>query len=178
MTDKQLAPDDVAAFTPGLERYLRRHLPAGAVEDVRQEVWVSVWAAPRALGENAAALVHRVAERRVADWHRGQRAAVPLLPEDPAANAPADDPDLLCALLQSAEVQPATLLWHRIVDDWSIDDLARWADIPAGTVKSRLSHQTQALRRRLYDWREGPPYRRPRVREFAERACPPISLCG
>ncbi len=109
----------------------------------------------------------------MADWHRGQRAAAPLLPEDPAANAPADDPDLLRALPQSAEVLPPSLLWHRILDDWSIDDLARWAGIPAGTVKSRLSHQTQALRRRLYDWREGPPYRRPRVREFAERRLPP-----
>ena len=146
---------EVWAERPWLTRFLRHQVPPDAVEDVLQETWLSF----SRLGERYAepdrwrALLQRIAARRVADWYRAQPAE--------AATGPTgwrelvdSDPNVTAHLLQTVGVQPGSLVWRRVVDDWSLSMLAAHAGVPVGTIKSRLAHAKRDLGRRLDDWHQ------------------------
>ena len=135
---------------PWLARHVGERVPADAVEDVLQEVWASFWAAGvhyRDEGHRRAFL-RTLADRRAADWHRAASAPGPWT----GAPDGAGDPDFTSHLLQRSGVVPGSLLWRRVVDDWTLADLARHFGLPVGTIKSRLHYQSQALRRHLHEW--------------------------
>ncbi len=142
----QLLHDD----GPWLARYVGQRVPTEAVEDVLQEVWASFWAAGSHYCERGQrrAYLRTLADRRAADWHRAGS------PADPGALSPPDDhePDFTRHLLQQCGVAAGSLVWRRVIDDWTLSDLARQFGLPLGTVKSRLHHESQALRRQLSDW--------------------------
>lgn len=145
---------------PWLARYVGRRVPADAVEDVLQEIWASFWAAVPRYHEQGQrrAYLRRLADRRTADWHRAGSAPMPRAPAPDG-----DDPDFTRHLLQRCGATSESLVWRRVIDDWTLKDLARHLEIPLGTVKSRLHAETRALRRQLSDWH--------RERRGAERAC-------
>jgi DNA-directed RNA polymerase specialized sigma24 family protein len=138
--------------TPWLSHYLRRLLPADAIPDVLQEIWLTFWTARDRYQESGRrrAFLRRLADRRAADWHRVTRAGLDLTLPDPVP----PDPDFTGQLLRTHGVNPGSLLWRRIVDDWSLPDLAAHFDVPVGTIKSRLAHHRRDLRRRLDTWYE------------------------
>lgn len=135
-----------------LSQYLRRCVPAEAVPDLSQEIWLTFWMVRNRYRETGRrrAFLRRLADRRVADWHRITHSMRdPLLPD---VDTP--DADFTGQLLRGQGVQSGSLLWHRLVDDWSLQALAAYFDVPVGTVKSRLARQSRDLRRRLDTWYE------------------------
>jgi len=154
---------EVASLAPALTRFVRARLPREVVDDVLQETWLAVWQAmPRV--RDLRAFAYRVARRRISDWHRTARAGPGPVPD--AMESATWDPDLSEEVLREAGVEPGSLLWRRLVDDWSIAELAAGFDLPAGTVKSRLHYELDGLKRRLHDWRSGAPYGRPSLTAF------------
>lgn len=134
---------------PWLTRFLHGRVPPGAVEDVLQDTWLSFWR----LGEEYAQrgrrrpLLQRIAARRAADWHRVH----PL--EHLNEEQGTVDPEFTGDLLHSLGIKPGSLVWRRIVDDWSLAMLATHFDVPVGTIKSRLFFEKRDLACRLDDWR-------------------------
>jgi DNA-directed RNA polymerase specialized sigma24 family protein len=116
----------------GLRRFLATRIPADAVEDVAQDVWLSVWEGRGQYRERQRfrAYLRTVAARRAADWHRAHTDPVPLPELDiPAWDAP---PDLAENLLLASAIQPTDLLWGRVVEDLPLADsqhgmVFRWA---------------------------------------------------
>ena len=82
-----------------LRRYVARHVPGAAVDDVLQEVWLSWWRFRDRYHEEGRRRVflRRVAERRIADWYRSRRRDDRL---EPVAVAPSD-PDVIARELKS-----------------------------------------------------------------------------
>ena len=142
----------VRAHGSWLRRYLAARLPADAVEDVLQDVWLAWWAMRERYEEQGrlAAYLRRLAERRAADWLRRRAAAGSG--KATAAPAAAPEPDVAADLLRSAGVGRNSLLWERVVADRSLAALAADHGLPLGTVKSRLHHEGRAARQRLDDW--------------------------
>lgn len=138
--------------TPWLAHYLRRSVPAEAIPDLVQEVWLSFWRARERYQDTGRrrAFLRRLADRRAADWHRVVQAGPTPLPPDGGP----PDPEFTGQLLRAQGVAPGSLLWRRIVDDWSLADLAAHFDAPVATIKSRLAHQGRALRRGMDTWYE------------------------
>jgi DNA-directed RNA polymerase specialized sigma24 family protein len=134
-----------------LTAYLAQRLPPAAVEDVRQDVWLSWWNYRDRYQDRGhrRAFLRRLADRRITDWHRQS-----LHTHDPHPVPPADpDPVFMARELEACGVKPGTLIWRRIFKDESLKDLAEDVRLPLGTVKPRLHHEGALLRRRLQDWR-------------------------
>ncbi len=78
-----------------------------------------------------------------------------LTPEDLAAD-PADDPlgqllrreeaDALFALIETLPSPQRSVLLLHLLEEFSLDEIARITAVPVGTVKSRLHHAKRALR--------------------------------
>ncbi len=163
---------------PWLTRFVRRRVPPDAVDDVLQETWFSFWHLGDRYDETGLrrALLQRIAARRAVDWHRAQ-------PDEPVAGGTGwrevvdPDPDFTAYLLQALGAQPGTLLWRRVVDDWSLPMLAAHFGVPAGTIKSRLARDKRDFGRRLDDWRQSlngsePVCAHARADVLAASACP------
>lgn len=162
--------------SPWLTRLLRRRLPSDAVDDVLQETWLAFLRLGPRYEESGRrrALLQRIAVRRATDWHRAH--PVQDLPRGPEA-AENPDPDFTPHLLRTADIKPGSLLWRRVVDDWSLSMLAAHFGVPVGTVKSRLAAERRDLVRRLGDWRQslaGPeePCHHVRADVLGVSACP------
>jgi DNA-directed RNA polymerase specialized sigma24 family protein len=143
----------VHEYAPLVRRIVVRRVPPDAVDDVCQEVWLAAWRTyltAEAI-ESPAALLTTIALRRAADWVRGAVTTVPA--GSSCVAAPAPHPEDVSLLLQQVGVAPGSLLWHRIVDGWTLPQLAAAFEIPLGTVKSRIHHQSRQLRARLHDVR-------------------------
>jgi RNA polymerase sigma-70 factor (ECF subfamily) len=131
--------------SPWLAARLRRSLPADAVEDVLQEVFIAVW---RGAGRYQAqgdvgAWMWGIARKQAALWLRKHgRPEVTLEPvgvQDPASLA-TEKVDLEDAL---EAVGPAGSEQRRLVrlvfiEDRPIRDVAELLGVPCGTVKSRV----------------------------------------
>jgi RNA polymerase sigma-70 factor (ECF subfamily) len=93
--------------------------------------------------------VHRVAYHTFTHWSRKRRPSEILSSEIAAPGEPFNQIDAAQALkrglaqLGSALAQPLVLLE---INALSVDEIAQVLDIPAGTVKSRLSTARQRLR--------------------------------
>jgi RNA polymerase sigma-70 factor (ECF subfamily) len=161
--------------TGWLTAYVARRVPESALEDVLQDIWLAVWESRDRYEERGQrrAYLRRVANRRIADWFRH----APLVTLDDPLPAATADPDRVAHELAACGVPPDSLLWRRIIDDWSLADLAADFALPLGTVKSRIHYQGRTLRRRLDDWHrstreDAPPCEHLRRTILGVRPCP------
>jgi RNA polymerase sigma-70 factor (ECF subfamily) len=150
-------------WTPRLLRYVRRVLggsseAAEAARDVVQETWIG---AIRGLGslrdpKQFRAWIYGIATRKCVDAIRANRRGRSLAADDSGAGMAdreaALDPDRRMDLAMAIRTLPPM---HRAVvhlfyrEDLSVEEIATVLDVPAGTVKSRLHHAREALRRQL-----------------------------
>jgi RNA polymerase sigma-70 factor (sigma-E family) len=129
-------------------------------DDLVQDTLVGMYAVwPRvARGENvdgyaSRVLVHKHVDEKRRPWRREHLVdAVPETVDDAAAlgfdAVDARDDVLVAALAALPAVQRAVLVL-RYTDDLALDDIARLLDLPVGTVKSRLSRGSDAVRAEL-----------------------------
>jgi RNA polymerase sigma-70 factor (ECF subfamily) len=141
-----------------LWRYARRLTGnSDAAWDVMQETWMAVLRQIRRLSDPAwfAAWAHRIVRNKCADHCRKagrQRRLADALAERQPAN---DDPpregpaDAVAEALRRLSPDRQELLTLKYGADLNIIEIALVLGIPAGTVKSRLHHAREQLRRIL-----------------------------
>jgi RNA polymerase sigma-70 factor, ECF subfamily len=128
-------------------------------EDIVQETMLRAWRHPERVGRPGAARawLYTVARHLAIDQHRARQAR-PAEAAGLTALASRAAPDQIDAAITSWDLATAMarlrsrdrdLLTARYLRDRSIDQLAADLDIPAGTIKSRLSAARDALRRNL-----------------------------
>jgi RNA polymerase sigma-70 factor (ECF subfamily) len=129
-------------------------------EDIVQETMLRAWRHPQRVTGGAGApraWLYTVARRLAIDQHRARQAR-PAEPADLTALASRPAPDQidaaiarwdLATALASLRPRDRDLLTARYLRDHSTDQIAADLNIPAGTVKSRLSTARDALRQRL-----------------------------
>jgi RNA polymerase sigma-70 factor, ECF subfamily len=132
----------------------------GRAEDIVQETMMRAWCHPEKVGGRSGsprAWLYTVARHLVIDQHRARRAR-PAEAAGLAALAGRAAPDQLDAAISGWDLASALarlrprdrdLLTARYLRDRSIADLATDLNLPAGTVKSRLSAARGALRQSL-----------------------------
>jgi RNA polymerase sigma-70 factor (sigma-E family) len=160
-------PDDrgfrewMAVRAPALRR--KAFLLAGdwhTADDLVQDSLVAVYAGwgRIARGRNVDAyanrvLVHKFIDDRRRPWRRERLVdAVPDVPDERAetAFAEVDGRDgLLRSALASLPAGQRAVLVLRYTDDLAVEEIAYLMDLPSGTVKSRLSRGSEAVRRHL-----------------------------
>lgn len=143
----------VIAHAAPLRALVSCRVPASAVDDVCQDIWLA-WCQARA-GSTAIqkpdAFLHTLAMRRIADFYRTRDPGMGDAHKD--ASSVSDDGEPVGSVLRQVNVVPGSLMWRRIVDGCSLPQLALEFALPMGTVKSRLHHERQSLAHRLHDWR-------------------------
>jgi len=132
----------------------------GRAEDIVQETMLRAWRHPESVdGRTGAPLrwLYTVARHVAIDQHRARQAR----PTEPAglkvlaSRAAPDQIDAaitqwdLATALASLRPRDRDLLTARYLRDCSIGQIAADLNIPAGTIKSRLSAARDALRQRL-----------------------------
>ena len=140
-------------------------------EDIVQETMLRAWRHPESVGGRTGAplaWLYTVARHLAIDQHRARRAR----PAEPAGltvlagRAVPDQIDAaiaqwdLATALASLRPRDRDLLTARYLRDRSIGQIAADLNIPAGTVKSRLSAARHALRRNLQSGTGHPTGRR------------------
>ena len=149
-------------WTPRLLRYARRVLggsseAAEAARDVVQDTWIGVIRGLRGLRDPAQfpAWIYGIATRKCADAIRANRRRRSVAAESAAGASDRDEEwaperqmDLSTAIRTLPPMHRAVVhLFYR--EDLSVEEIAAVLDVPAGTVKSRLHHAREALRRQL-----------------------------
>ena len=150
-------------WTPRLLRYATRVLggsgdAAEAARDVVQETWVGAIRGLARLRDPAQfpAWIYGIATRRCADAIRTNMRRRTRDTQAAAAGDPGQDGSL--ALEHQIDLAAAIRVLpplHRAVvhlfyrEDLTVDEIATVMRVPAGTVKSRLHHAREALRRQL-----------------------------
>ena len=150
-------------WTPRLLRYAARVLggsteSAEAARDVVQETWVGAIRGLRGLRDPAhfPAWIYGIATRKCADAIRvstrrrrlDARAAAADGSRQVASPTSEHQIDLATAIRQLPATHRAVVhLFYR--EDLNVEEIASVLGIPAGTVKSRLHHAREALKRRL-----------------------------
>ena len=150
-------------WTPKLLRYATRVLgvPEGA-RDVVQETWIAAIRGLNRLEDPARfpAWLYGIAHRKCVDGirvaQRQRRLAASVEQDlvvaagDPCRPAPGESADLAMAIAQLGKEQRDVVhLFYG--EDLGIEDIASILDVPAGTVKSRLHHARESLRKQLGD---------------------------
>jgi RNA polymerase sigma-70 factor (ECF subfamily) len=149
-------------WTPRLLRYAARVLGVSGdatetARDVVQETWLGVIRGLRGLRDPAQfpAWIYGIATRKCADVIRANRRRR-RLDTASADGGPRQDPhlpaehqiDLARAIRGLPPMHRAVVhLFYR--EEMSVEEIGVILDIPAGTVKSRLHHAREALRREL-----------------------------
>jgi len=154
-------------WTPRLLRYAARLLggsgeAAETARDVVQETWVGAIRSLRGLRDPAQfpAWIYGIATRKCADAIRTSMRRRRL-------DADADTGRPVTSLTSEQQIDLATAIRglppiHRAavhlfyVEDLSVEEIASVLGIPAGTVKSRLHHAREALKRQLGAATHGP----------------------
>ena len=150
-------------WTPRLLRFAARVLgPSGdsaeAARDVVQETWVGAIRGLRSLRDPAQfpAWIYGIATRKCADAIRANtrrrrldaRAAADDMGRQMASVTSEQQIDLTTAIQGLPPIHRAAVhLFYR--EDLSVEEIASVLGIPAGTVKSRLHHAREALKRQL-----------------------------
>jgi RNA polymerase sigma-70 factor (ECF subfamily) len=148
-------------WTPRLLRYAARVLgdsgdAVDTARDVVQETWIGVIRGLRGLREPAQfpAWIYGIATRRCVDAIRAttRRRRIEADVGDMASSAATltseQQIDLATAIRGLPPIHRAAVhLFYR--EDLSVDEIASVLGIPAGTVKSRLHHAREALKRHL-----------------------------
>jgi len=132
----------------------------GRAEDIVQETLLRAWRHPEKVADRTSApgaWLYTVARHLAIDQHRARR----VRPTEPAgltllaSRAAPDQIDAaiaqwdLATALASLRPRDRDLLTARYLRDRSIGQIAADLNVPAGTVKSRLSAARAALRRNL-----------------------------
>ena len=149
-------------WTPRLLRYTARVLggadAAEAARDVVQETWIGAIRGMRGLRDPAQfpAWIYGIATRKCADAIRGNTRRRRLETQAAAGESsrPVENPtseqqiDLATAIRGLPPIHRAVVhLFYR--EELSVEEIATVLGIPAGTVKSRLHHARDALKRLL-----------------------------
>ncbi len=156
---------DESAFAQLVSRHQRRLLGHAyqltgrdeAAKDVVQDTWLAVIRGLSRLDDPArfAAFAHRILVRRCADWTRRtqrQRNLTGALEREGTASATTGSDDLAFPLRAQLDRLPSdrrTILALHYLQDIPLSDIAELLRIPLGTVKSRLHHARQQLKRAL-----------------------------
>jgi len=154
-------------WTPRLLRYAARLLggsgeAAETARDVVQETWVGAIRGLRGLRDPAQfpAWIYGIATRKCADAIRTSMRRR-RLDADADTDRPVTSPtseqqiDLATAIRGLPPIHRAAVhLFY--VEDLSVEEIASVLGIPAGTVKSRLHHAREALKRQLGAATHGP----------------------
>ena len=127
--------------------------------DIMQDVWVAISRGLPRLDDPARFKhwAYRIARNKSVDWIRKRQASRTLFDEvDNPDQVPAEEgedlPVAQIALRRELSRMPAgrrQLLVLFYLEELSVADIARVLGIPDGTVKSRLFHARQALKRKL-----------------------------
>ena len=128
-----------------------------AAWDVMQETWIAIMRQIRKLSDPAwfAAWAHRIVRNKCADYSRGasrQRHLADALAERQGVNTdpPREGPgDAVAEALRQLPPDKQEVLTLRYGGDLNIIEIAVILGIPAGTVKSRLHHAREQLKRIL-----------------------------
>lgn len=171
-TGSEEALDGLARrWTPRLLRYARRVLggsseAAEAARDVVQDTWIGAIRGLGGLRDPAQfpAWIYGIATRKCADAIRANRRRRSL-----AAESVTGGSDREAELASERHIDLAAAIrilppMHRAVvhlfyrEDFSVEEIAAILDVPAGTIKSRLHHAREALRRQLAASAPGPPH--------------------
>jgi RNA polymerase sigma-70 factor (ECF subfamily) len=151
-------------WTPRLLRYASRVLAGfgdstDAARDVVQETWVGVIRGLRGLRDPAQfpAWIYGIATRKCADAIRAharrRRLDANVAPGEAGGQAASltsseQQIDLTSAIRGLPPIHRAAVhLFYR--EDLSVEEIASILGVPSGTVKSRLHHAREALRRQL-----------------------------
>jgi RNA polymerase sigma-70 factor (ECF subfamily) len=150
----------VRAFTPRLARFVARTLGASdGVRDVVQESWLAAVRGLRGLDDPARfqGWLYGIARRKCVDAIRGAQRARRLAESareevlatehaNLADRARQSERDLSTAIAGlNAEQREIVTLYYG--DGLDVDELAVVLDVPVGTVKSRLFHARQAIKK-------------------------------
>ena len=147
-------------WTPRLLRYAARMLGgsgdgADAARDVVQETWVGAIRGLRSLRDPAqfSAWIYGIATRKCADTiranarRRRRDAGAAADADRPSSPTPEDQIDLARGIRELPSKQRAVVhLFYS--EDLSVEEIASALGVPTGTIKSRLHHARQALKRR------------------------------
>ena len=149
-------------WTPRLRRYATRMLGGSAeaaemARDVVQETWVGAIRGLRRLHDPAQfpAWIYGIATRKCVDAIRATTRRRRLDVRAAAGGAGRKESLALEHLIDLATATRGLPPLHRAVvhlfyrEDLSVDEIASTLGIPAGTVKSRLHHAREALRRQM-----------------------------
>lgn len=150
-------------WTPRLLRYASRMLggsgdSAEAARDVVQDTWIGAIRGLRGLRDPARfpAWIYGIATRKCADAIRANtrrrrfdtRAAADGGGREMASPTPEQEIDLAAATRGLPPIHRAAVhLFYR--EDLSVEEIASVLGVPVGTVKSRLHHAREALKRQL-----------------------------
>ncbi|MEV0824893.1 RNA polymerase sigma factor [Nonomuraea rubra] len=148
----------VARWRVPVWTYVRRMLDAERADDVSQEIWLAVVRGLPRLREPGrfAPWLFTIARRSVTDRLRGQYAREPetLTAGEATAGDPVeamvDRAGLISALARLPLLEREVLVLHYL-EDLSVEDCAQVCQVPAGTIKSRLSRARRLLRAYLED---------------------------
>ena len=88
-----------------------------------------------------------IAARRKSERYQATAAELAIIESTPAADQARSDGHELAAVLGSLSDEQREVLRLRFVDELSLNEIAGAMNIPLGTVKSRLHHGLETLRR-------------------------------
>jgi DNA-directed RNA polymerase specialized sigma24 family protein len=132
-----------------LARWVHRRVPANEAEDVVQTVAEGALAAPPCEPGEIGRWLAGVARHKVADHHRRQRRRPEPLDEEPATGgASADTRVFLARVLEEGRARDGQALeWIvRAHDGEALEEIAREENLPAPTVRKRVSRLRSSLR--------------------------------
>lgn len=126
-----------------------------AAWDVLQEAWLAIVRGIRGLDDPAhfRHWAYRLVGNKSADWVRRQQRQRKLVDDTADAGQQAapsqndEDADRLRHALDRLPADSRGILWLRYFQDMQLDGIARILHIPEGTVKSRLHHARNRLKR-------------------------------
>lgn len=150
-------------FAPKLNGYLQRiGTDSGTAEEIAQEVMVTLWRKAEQFDSNKSSVatwLYRIARNRRIDGIRRDKSAM-LNPDEPALQ-PAGTPDMDGLLdaqsredkvrlaLQALPSEQVALIRMAFFENLSHSQIAEKANLPLGTVKSRIRLAFTRLRRAL-----------------------------
>lgn len=164
----RMALDRLAArYQPRLLGHARRLIgDAEAARDVVQDAWIEIVRGLGSLGDVAAfpAWAFRIVSRRCARWIRKaqrRRRIETAYAAEPADTMTADGGERASDAARIARTMAALPPDHRAAialfyfEDMSVAEIAIALDVPSGTVKTRLMHAREKLRRSLNPMESG-----------------------
>jgi RNA polymerase sigma-70 factor, ECF subfamily len=156
----------VERFGPRLRYYLGQMIERrDQVDDLLQEVWLTVFRKVATLKEPAAfaAWLYRIARDKAAFQRRKRRREILVEEADFAAcvgdgeEFSADDAEQIHTGLAKLAGEHREVLILRFLEEMNYEEIARVTDCPVGTVRSRLHYAKGALRREIERMNHGNP---------------------